>query len=147
MREVCSTFIKYPFLDQSANIWNFLNSGISIEFEKLGPIYIRPPRKVFEEHYAHIRQYTFFERMIDTFSREGIIFCAYFGEGIVPVIRRIVGPTDPSNAGPDTIRGTFSKDVLEIALAQNRAVDNVMHASGNNSEGEEEFDRFLPYLL
>lgn len=146
MINISSTFVKPPFLKQSDEIFNFLESRI-FPVNKIGPVHLYLPREVFEEHYSHIRKYGFFDSMIDTFTQEGIIFCAYFGEEIVQDIRKVLGPTDPSQADPGTVRGRFSKDSLELSKSQNRVVDNVMHASGNDVEGEIEFDRFLPYLL
>lgn len=146
MEEISLTFIKPPFLSQSDEIWDFLDEKLKVRFVKFGHGHVYVPRSVFEEHYAHVSKYPFFEGMVNELASEGINICAYGGEGIVSDIRRVLGPTDPSKAGKDTIRGRFSNDVLEVALSQGRVVKNVMHASGSVEEGEIEFKRFAHYI-
>jgi nucleoside-diphosphate kinase len=146
MTETSLTFIKPPFLDKSDEIWPFLEERLMAGFEKRGPGHVYVPRSVFEEHYSHVRKYGFFDSMVEELVKEGINLCAYQGQGIISDIRRVLGPTDPSQAGADTIRGRFSDDVLKVALSENRVVRNVMHASGSIEEGAKEFVLFAPYL-
>ena len=44
-------------------------------------------------------------------------------------LRAVLGPTDPAEAGPDTIRGRFGTDTLRTARSQGRLIDNLIHSS------------------
>lgn len=56
----------------------------------------------------------------------------------IPMVRKIVGHTIPSFAEMGTIRGDFSVDSPALANAQRRAIHNLVHASGNAAEAENE---------
>jgi nucleoside-diphosphate kinase len=58
-------------------------------------------------------------------------------EAIVQV-RRLAGPTIPFTAPPGTIRGNFGLDSAAAANAAGRPVHNLVHASGNAAEADEE---------
>lgn len=44
-------------------------------------------------------------------------------------LRAVLGPTDPAEAGPDTIRGRFGTDTLRKARSEGRLIDNLIHSS------------------
>ena len=44
-------------------------------------------------------------------------------------LRGALGPTDPAEAGPDTIRGRFGTDTLRKARSEGRLIDNLIHSS------------------
>lgn len=60
------------------------------------------------------------------------------GEDAVPLVREIVGKTDPSAAEKGTIRGDFGEDSFAKADEEHRAVYNLIHASGTPEEAEQE---------
>lgn len=60
------------------------------------------------------------------------------GEEAVPLVREIVGKTDPSKADKGTIRGDFGEDSFEQSDKEGRAVYNLVHASGTPEEAEAE---------
>ena len=60
------------------------------------------------------------------------------GLHVVEMVRKLVGPTMPSQAEMGTIRGDFSVDSATLANVQKRAVHNLVHASGNIEEAEKE---------
>ena len=61
-------------------------------------------------------------------------------EGINTVegIRKMVGGTEPKTAAPGTIRGDFSHVSFAHADRQDKAVENLIHASGNIEEAKVE---------
>ena len=63
------------------------------------------------------------------------------GPGAVAVVRKIVGPTFPSDALPGTIRGDYSFDSAHFANEKKRVAKNLIHASGSVEEAE--FERQL----
>jgi len=60
------------------------------------------------------------------------------GPHAIDNVRMIVGPTLPVFAPPGTIRGDFSIDSPAIANTLKRPVKNIIHASGNKKEAENE---------
>ena len=44
-------------------------------------------------------------------------------------LRAVLGPTDPAQASPATIRGRFGTDMLRTARAEGRLIDNLIHTS------------------
>jgi nucleoside-diphosphate kinase len=56
----------------------------------------------------------------------------------IEMVRKIVGPTLPSQAEMGTIRGDFSVDDSTAANRDRRAVRNLVHASGNQQEADHE---------
>ncbi|WP_345486069.1 nucleoside-diphosphate kinase, partial [Planotetraspora phitsanulokensis] len=43
--------------------------------------------------------------------------------------RTLIGPNDPTIAGPDTIRGHFGVDSLHAARARGQLMNNLIHTS------------------
>lgn len=61
-------------------------------------------------------------------------------EGINAVenVRKIVGGTEPKSALPGTIRGDFAHHSFKYTDEQGKAIENLVHASGNVAEAEVE---------
>lgn len=60
------------------------------------------------------------------------------GEMAVSLVRKMVGATEPASSAPGTIRGDFSHDTYALSNAQNRPIRNLIHASGNVAEANQE---------
>jgi nucleoside-diphosphate kinase len=52
-----------------------------------------------------------------------------YGPDAAARLRAVLGPTDPAQAGPDTIRGRFGTDSLAKARSEGRLIDNLIHSS------------------
>ncbi len=65
---------------------------------------------------------------------------AFCIEGINAVenVRKMVGGTEPKSALPGTIRGDFSHISFAHADKEGKAIKNLIHASGNVEEAQEE---------
>lgn len=63
-------------------------------------------------------------------------------EGIQAVenVRKICGSTEPKQALPGTIRGDFSHISIPYADQQGKAIENLVHASGNVEEAKKEIE-------
>jgi nucleoside-diphosphate kinase len=61
-------------------------------------------------------------------------------EGVeaVVTIRKMVGATEPRSAPPGTIRGDYSHISYEHSNNRKAALPNIIHASGNKEEAEQE---------
>lgn len=52
--------------------------------------------------------------------------------------RELIGPTDPSKAGKETIRGKYGNDSMEKSKAEKRMLNNLIHASDSEKSAESE---------
>ncbi len=73
------------------------------------------------------------------FLKEGPVVAIVFqGPHSVEIVRKIVGPTDPSKAPPGTIRGDFLFESASMANESGRSLRNLVHASGTADEAKRE---------
>jgi nucleoside-diphosphate kinase len=63
-------------------------------------------------------------------------------EGVeaVPLVRKIVGPTEPKSAEMGTIRGDYAHMSFGYSDAKGIGVPNLIHASGSPEEAKEEIE-------
>jgi len=145
-------FIKWPSVEKKYEIFDFLDYSLVKDiphFQRTIEKEFIVSQQVIAEHYAHVRTLSSnaYEDYMATFQKYPLCVRVYLGEtGMCNAIRKIVGATDPAKANEGTIRRTFSRDSLERAIAEKRAVRNVMHASGSSEEAEVEIARFTPPL-
>lgn len=59
------------------------------------------------------------------------------GDAIVK-FRELIGPTDPSKAGKETIRGKYGNDSMEESKVEKRMLNNLIHASDSEKSAETE---------
>ena len=57
-----------------------------------------------------------------------------------PLVRKIVGPTEPKSAEMGTIRGDYSHMSFGYSDAKGTGVPNLVHASGSIDEAKKEID-------
>ena len=78
---------------------------------------------------------------LKNFLKEGPIVAMVFeGNHAVEIVRKMVGHTEPKQAGPGTIRGDFVVDSYKLADGENRAVRNLIHASSDVNEARREIE-------
>lgn len=81
------------------------------------------------------------KRGLVEFLKSGpIIAMVLEGEQAVPLVRKLVGTTEPISSPPGTIRGDFSPDSYALSNEQNRPLRNLVHASGTVEEAKTEID-------
>ena len=91
-----------------------------------------------------------------------VIAVVFEGIHAIDVVRKLIGHTLPYRANPGTIRGDFSINSPDLANVAGSACKNLVHASGNKEESEQEIqcwftpaelisweraDEFLMFLL
>ena len=89
--------------------------------------------ELLSEHYAHLREKSFFQRVKDAMAVCPVIVCCWKGGDAVQVVRTLAGATNGRNAAPGTIRGDYSMSVQE----------NIVHASDSLETAEIELKRFF----
>lgn len=67
-----------------------------------------------------------------------VVCMVWQGMHAVGVVRKITGSTEPMTSDVGTIRGDFTIDSYETSDRDERAVRNIVHASGNTNEAEKE---------
>ncbi len=86
------------------------------------------------KHYFDVEQRhgkTIFEGMVKNITEGPVIAIVVEGLHAVEIVRKIVGPTEPKNAPPGTIRGDFASYSIEYADKTKKAIKNVVHASSS----------------
>lgn len=76
--------------------------------------------------------------LVDYTTMGPIVIMILSGNHAAEVVRKLVGDTNPVFAQPGSIRGDFSIDSADFANSAHRAIYNIIHASGNSEEAEEE---------
>lgn len=94
-------------------------------------------RKLIEEHYAHLKDEPFFGGVVDYLlgkyhKRKKLLAIIYFGEKAVRKCRKIAGATNPEEADPFSIRGSFGR------ITTRGIYENVVHVSSDTEEAERE---------
>lgn len=67
-----------------------------------------------------------------------VVAMVWQGNQAVPLIRKIVGGTEPLTSDIGTIRGDYTLDTYVLSDTDGRAVRNLVHASGTVEEAEKE---------
>lgn len=66
------------------------------------------------------------------------------GDDTVALVREVVGKTDPAASPKGSIRGDLGIDSFAKSDEEGRAVQNLIHASGNDEEAEAEIKLWFP---
>lgn len=82
--------------------------------------------KILDEHYAHLADRPFFQRIKDSMMITPVIVTCWEGKDAVSVIRNMTGATNSRNATPGTIRGDFSVSMQENIVHTSDSVENAV---------------------
>lgn len=94
--------------------------------------------ELLEEHYSEHVDKDFYEGLRDFMKDGPIVVGVLEGVNAIENVRKLVGETEPKSALPGTIRGDFTHMSYEHADSTGVAVKNVIHASAEPDEAEEE---------
>ncbi len=89
--------------------------------------------EILDEHYAHLKNKTFFGRIKRSMQASPVIVMAVRGVGAVAVVRKMTGTTNGREAELGTIRGDFSVSMQE----------NIIHTSDSEETAQIELKRFF----
>ena len=89
--------------------------------------------ELLNEHYAHLSEKPFFQRVKNSMMASPVIVCCYEGVDAIQVVRSMTGATNGRVAIPETIRGDFSVSSQE----------NIVHTSDSPKTAIEEINRFF----
>ncbi len=77
-------------------------------------------------------------RLVTFLSQSPVVAIVLEGSNSIPIVRKIVGSTEPLNSDVGTIRGDYTIDSYDLADTDNRAVRNLVHASANQFDSDYE---------
>lgn len=89
--------------------------------------------EILNEHYAHLKERPFFERVKNSMKACPVIIQCWEGIEATKVVRTLVGYTNGRDAVVGTIRGDFSVSMQE----------NIVHASDSSDSAKVEIKRFF----
>jgi nucleoside-diphosphate kinase len=105
------------------------HKGLSIDEMRLWTI----PRETAEEHYGEHREKPFFGELVDFISSGPVVVAKITGEDAIACWRALMGPTNPVEAPPGTIRGDFATLIGE----------NIVHGSDSPGSAARELALFF----
>lgn len=103
--------------------------GLTIERLELRTI----DRATAEEHYAEHREKPFFEELVSFITGGPSVLARITGEDAISCWRTMMGPTNPVDAPPGSIRGDFATVITE----------NIVHGSDSAASAERELRLFF----
>ncbi|OGR88794.1 MAG: nucleoside-diphosphate kinase [Elusimicrobia bacterium RIFCSPHIGHO2_02_FULL_57_9] len=119
--------------------------------EMVGAKMVSVSEKLAREHYKALCDKPFFSNLIKYirgdfhgFPGHRVLAMVYRGEGAIAKVRQIAGATNPEQAEPGTIRGSFGR------ITTAGQFENVIHASSDPRDAEREIrlwfkaDEILP---
>jgi nucleoside-diphosphate kinase len=97
----------------------------------------RASRELAEEHYRHLKDKPFFGELIkflrgELHNRHKVMALIYWGEDAIKKCRELAGATNPEEADPTSIRGSYGR------ITTSGVYENVIHVSSNEPEAERE---------
>ena len=92
---------------------------------------------VLSQHYAEHVEKPFYPDLVAFMSRSPAFLAVLEGpDDTYAIVRTMMGPTNPADAPPGTIRGDFGTEMTE----------NLVHGSDSNESAEREIGIFFPGL-
>lgn len=111
----------------------------STGLELVGAKVVNVSEKLAREHYKSLSDKPFFENLIKYIRGEfhsikdnRIFAMVYRGDNAVKRVRDVCGATNPEQAAPGTIRGSFGR------ITTTQQFENVIHASSDPTDGARE---------
>jgi len=121
-------------------ITRFEKAGLKVVGMKM----VSPDESHYHHHYETIsklisrRGEEVFQKNANFMMSGPVIAMVLEGINVVENVRKMVGETDPGVARPGTIRGDYAHMTIDHANQHNTGLPNLIHASGNREEAEQE---------
>lgn len=97
----------------------------------------RVSKELAKEHYRHLKDKPFFPEIIkyicgELHDRRKVMALIYWGEDAIVKCRQLAGATNPEEAEPTSIRGSYGR------ITTSGVYENVIHVSANEADSERE---------
>ena len=116
---------------------NILTRLSETKLEIIAAKMVRVSREMAVAHYQHLKDQPFFDELIrylmgELHDRRKVMAIVYWGEDAISKVRQMAGATNPEQADPTSIRGSYGR------IRSSGLFENVIHASENEPEAERE---------
>ena len=116
---------------------NILTRLSETKLEIVAAKMVRVSKELAEEHYQHLKDKPFFQELInylqgELHDRKKVMALIYWGPDAIEKCRGLAGATNPEQADPTSIRGSYGR-ILTSGL-----FENAIHVSSNVAEAERE---------
>jgi len=88
------------------------------------------------QHYAEHVEKAFYAELVSFITSGEVVAMVLEGESAISAVRKLMGPTDPADAAPGTIRGDYGLEITE----------NIVHGSDGSESAAREIGLFFPEL-
>ena len=133
-----------PDAGQRGIVGEILSRFERVGLKIVGAKMVNPDQDQYYAHYEGIskmisrRGQKAFDVTLKFMTSGPVIAMVLEGVEAVPLVRKMVGSTEPMAADMGTIRGDYAHISFGYADAHDEAVPNLIHASGNPEEAEAE---------
>lgn len=116
---------------------NILTRLSETKLEIVAAKIVRVSTALAQEHYQHLKGKPFFADLIkyiqgEFHNRRKVMALIYWGEDAIKRCRELAGATNPEEAEPTSIRGSYGR------ITTSGVYENVIHVSSNETEAERE---------
>jgi len=116
---------------------NILTRLSETKLEIVAAKMVRVSKGLAEEHYKHLQDKPFFEELIkylqgELHERRKVMALVYWGKEAIIKCRELAGATNPEEAEPTSIRGSYGR------ITTSGVYENVIHVSSNEEEAKRE---------
>lgn len=81
-------------------------------------------RSLAEQHYQEHKGKSFFEPTVGYIMSSPVVAMVWEGKNVVALAREMMGATNPANAGPGSIRGSYAMDISRNVIHGSDSVDS-----------------------
>jgi len=116
---------------------NILTRLSETKLEIVAAKMVRVSQGLAQEHYRHLKDKPFFKEIIkylqgELHDRKKVMALVYWGKDAIKKCRDLAGATNPEEAEPTSIRGSYGR------ITTSGIYENVIHVSSNEPEAERE---------
>jgi len=116
---------------------NILTRLSETKLEIVASRMVRVSKKLAEEHYQSLRDKPFFKALVryiqgELHDRRKVMALVYWGEDAISKCRKLAGATNPEEADPTSIRGSYGR------ITTHGVYENAIHVSSDEEEAERE---------
>ena len=144
------TLILYkPDAIQRGVVGEILTRFERVGLKIIGTKMIFPDRDHYYKHYEEIGQVItrrgqkVFDNNLEVMIAGPVIAMVLEGIEAVELVRKLVGSTEPKSSAPGTIRGDFSHMSYGYGDAEDKAIPNLIHASGDLADAKQEIPHWF----
>lgn len=116
---------------------NILTRLSETKLEIVAAKMVRVSEFLAKEHYKHLSEKPFFDEIIkylrgELHDRRKVMALVYWGKDAIKKCRELAGATNPEEADPTSIRGSYGR------ITTGGVYENVIHVSSDEKEAERE---------